>query len=90
MTKSDAALDLHASQLPAMAGFAALVERQTFARLIALAVRLDRSAANARALRDGVCGNAGLDSIDNQLACMFGLVEAEMERRLAGPLMKIA
>ena len=81
MTKSDAALDLHASQLPAMAGFAALVERQTFARLIALAVRLDRSAANARALRDGVCRNAGLDSIDNQLAYMFGLVEGEMGRR---------
>ncbi len=83
MMKSDAALDLHASHLPAMAGFASLVERQSFARLIALAVRLERSATNARALRDGVCGNAGLDSIDNQLSVMFQLVEAEMERRLA-------
>jgi hypothetical protein len=80
--QNDAALDLPASQLPAMAGFATLVQRQSFARLIALAVRLDRSAENAKALRDGPCGNAGLDLIETQLACMFGLVEAELEKRL--------
>jgi hypothetical protein len=79
----DAALDLPASQIPAMAGFATLVERQSFARLIALSVRLDRTTAHAQALRDGPCGNAGLDLIETQLACMFGLVESEMERRLA-------
>jgi len=82
MQNPDAALDLTASQLPAMRGFAAKVEQMPFARLVVLASRLDRTAAHARSARDGICGNAGLELIETQLGCMWALVEAEMERRL--------
>jgi azurin len=82
-----AALDLPPHSVAGMARQAAQMRAFTFAQLVAMAARIDRSRANAKAARipsqDQM--NADLDQIDVQLACMWALVEAELERRAPTP-----
>jgi hypothetical protein len=81
------ALDLPPHLVASIARQAAQMHRFTFAQLVAMAGRIDRSRANAKAARlpsqDQM--NADLDQIDVQLACMWALVEAELERRAPAP-----
>lgn len=81
------ALDLPPDSVAGMARQAAQMRRFTFAQLIAMAARIDRSRANAKAARTPSQDqmNADLDQIDAQLACMWSLVEAEVERRAPAP-----
>lgn len=90
-TASQAVLDLSASRLPALARFAAGLEGLTFARLVVIAGRLDRSLTHAGKVQDAANQVTGLEpdfqaslcDLDTHLAAMFALVEAEIERRLA-------
>ncbi|MCC5956464.1 MAG: hypothetical protein JJU07_10185 [Natronohydrobacter sp.] len=82
-----AALDLPALHVESMAAQAAQMHRLTFAQLVAMVARIDRSrvsAAQARAASPAGQMNAALDQIDAQLACMWAMVEAELERRMGG------
>lgn len=76
-----AALDLPAQLVEGMAAQSAQMHRLTFAQLVALVARIDRSRTNATEARAAVPMNAALDRIDAQLACMWAMVEAELERR---------
>ncbi|MCH8467496.1 MAG: hypothetical protein LAT78_13130, partial [Roseinatronobacter sp.] len=79
-----AALDLHPDQVEAMAKNAATMHRLTFAQLVAMASRLERSRAKAKAARAASNGMMieSLDQIDAHLSCIWALVEAELERRV--------
>lgn len=80
-----AALDLPAHSLDRMSKFAAGLPRSTFAHLVALACRLDRSRANLARAKAEVPDIhwQGLDDAEADLACMWQLVETVMERRLS-------
>ena len=84
-----AALDLPAHLVEGMAAQSAQMCNLTFAQLIALVARIDRSRASAlqaRAATPAGPMQAALDQIEAQLACMWAMVEAELERRMgAGP-----
>ncbi|MEI4261030.1 hypothetical protein [Roseovarius sp. D0-M9] len=81
-----AALDLPAHKVEGMAATAAQMHRLTFAQLVAMVARIDRSRANAKDTRAATEGpmSEALDRIDAQLCCMWALVEAELERRMGG------
>ena len=83
-----AALDLPAHLVEGMAAQSAQMHSLTFAQLVAMVARIDRSRASATAARAATASpmNAALDQIEAQLACMWAMVEAELERRMgAGP-----
>jgi hypothetical protein len=83
--QNDPALTLPAHHVSKLAAIAATMESLSFARLVTLAARIDRSkaaAAEARAMTEGRF-DAAFDDMGAQLDCMFGLVEAELEKRLA-------
>lgn len=83
-----AALDLPAHDVEGMAAQSAQMHRLTFAQLVAMVGRIDRSRASAdhaRAASTAGQMNAALDRIDAQLTCMWAMVEAELERR-TGPM----
>jgi hypothetical protein len=77
------ALDLPPHLVETIARQAAQMHRFTFAQLVAMAGRIDRSRAKAKAARipsqDQM--NAELDQIDAHLGCLWAMVEAELERR---------
>lgn len=78
------ALDLPAHLVEGMAAQSAQMHSLTFAQLVAMVARIDRSratAAQARAATPAGPMNAALDQIEAQLACMWAMVEAELERR---------
>lgn len=83
----NATLELPAHLVEGMAAQSARMRALTFAQLVALAARIDRSRAKANAARiscaDKMPGH--LDQIDAQLACLWGVVEAELERRAPAP-----
>lgn len=82
--QNDPALDLPAHHVGKMAAVAANIEGLSFARLVTLAVRIDRSkamASHARAMTEGRFDPA-FEDMTAQLDLMFGLVEAEMQKRL--------
>lgn len=78
------ALDLAAPLVGRVSAFADGVERFSFAQLVALVGRLDRSRADLAAIRRTapLCGADALEQSETHLACMWALVEAELERRL--------
>jgi hypothetical protein len=81
------ALELPAHHVESMAAQSAQMHRLTFAQLVAMVARIDRSrtsAAQARAASPAGQMNAALDQIDAQLACMWAMVEGELERRIGG------
>ena len=83
-----AALDLPAHLVEGMAAQSAQMHSLTFAQLVAMVARIDRSRANAAHTRAATAGQMtqALDQIDAQLSCMWAMVEAELERRMgAGP-----
>ena len=83
-----AALDLPAHLVEGMAAQSAQMHSLTFAQLVAMVARIDRSRANAAHIRAATAGQMtqALDQIDAQLSCMWAMVEAELERRMgAGP-----
>lgn len=82
----EAALDLPAHSVASIAAQAAQMHRLTFAQLVAMVARIDRSRDNARATRAATTGqmSAALDQIDAHLSCMWAMVEAELERRTGG------
>lgn len=85
-----AALDLPAHQVEGMAAQSEQLHRLTFAQLVAMVARIDRSRANAKDARAATQGQmtGGLDQIDAQLCCMWAMVEAELERRMGAGLSK--
>ena len=83
-----AALDLPAHLVEGMAAQSSQMHHLTFAQLVAMVARIDRSRDSAKAARAATAGqmDAALDQIDAQLCCMWAMVEAEIERRMgAGP-----
>ena len=82
--QTDPALDLPAHHVGKLAAIAANMEGLSFARLVTLAVRIDRSKAmvsQARAMTEGRFDPA-FDDVTAQLDLMFALVESEMQKRL--------
>lgn len=83
---TNAALDLPAHLVPQVATFAAGLQRATFAQLVALAGRLDRSRQAALAVDRSAAAlgvAADLSGVQTHAACLWQLVEAELERRLS-------
>lgn len=87
-----AALDLPAHLLDQAAKFGASLDRLSFAQLVVLVGRLDRSRQNAQSMQASASAADGLSpefsesvaGLAAHVAVMFELVEAELERRLAG------
>ncbi|MFD1507959.1 hypothetical protein [Lacimonas salitolerans] len=79
-------LDLPAHLVEGMAAQSAQMQSLTFAQLVAMVARIDRSRANAAHTRAATAGHMtqALDQIEAQLSCMWAMVEAELERRTQG------
>ncbi|AOL94668.1 hypothetical protein [Porphyrobacter sp. LM 6] len=93
MQKSNVpALDLPAHLVDQTVNFGASLHGLSFAQLVVLAGRLDRTREACQRMQEGAASTAGLsadflagaDGIGAQVACWFDLIEAEIERRLAG------
>lgn len=82
----NATLDLPAHKVEGIAAQSEQLHRLTFAQLVAMVARIDRSRANAKDARAATDGqmNEALDQIDAQLCCMWAMAEAELERRVGG------
>lgn len=85
------ALDLPAHLVDQAVKFGANLQGLSFAQLVALVGRLDRTREACQRMQDSAASTSGLDAdflgsvagLGASVACWFNLVEAELERRLA-------